>query len=335
MGEGKRNEGLQMTQHAYTQLTADRQPLLKQSAEMRQEDLRENVDTFVQRHFTWPGTLNLHGAALGLDILRAPVNVVLSPILVLARLAAWICRKLRMARVSDWLLARRLLLRTAVSAQVEAAILRELLDVPLPADSGIPDRASMSRAILAAPRFREIIRSRGTVTEANTTADRIAGAVGDYAATRSSIAEFTTGLVTLAIGAIVFQALTPGVTSMAPGVAEAVSQGTAVANFPFGAPLGGVWYRVFPDGPSPGLIAATVVGLMLLGSVIAAFAGIFADPLQAKLGVHQRRLMRLFGTLDAELAGTRNKPFQAQEHLLPRTFDLWDAALSVLRVFRG
>ena len=47
------------------------------------------VDAFVQRHFTWPGTLRLHRAALGADILRAPVNVLMSPILVLARLAAW------------------------------------------------------------------------------------------------------------------------------------------------------------------------------------------------------------------------------------------------------
>ncbi|TGD42430.1 hypothetical protein EEB11_14230 [Pseudotabrizicola sediminis] len=297
--------------------------------------LQDRVEAFVHRHFTWPGTLHLHRAAAGLDILRAPVNVVLSPILVLVRLGAWICRKLGMARMAGWLLARRLLLRTAVSARVEAAILTELLDAPLSSGTAIPDRAALSRAILAAPRFREVIRSRGTVAEAQAAADRIVGAVGDYTATRSSIAEFTTGLVTLAIGAIVFQALTPGMISMAPGVAQAVSHGTAVADFPLGAPLGGVWYGVFPVGPSPGLIAVTVLALMLLGSVIAAFAGIFADPLQARLGIHRRRLMRLFRTLDAEMDGTRDMPFAAQEHLLPRTFDLWDAALSVLRVFRG
>jgi hypothetical protein len=109
---------------------------------MRQNGRRESVDAFVQRHFTWPGTLRLHGAALGLDILRAPVNVMLSPILVLARIAAWICRKLHLARAADWLMARRLLLRTAVSARVEAAILHELLEVPLSTDQEIPDRAS-------------------------------------------------------------------------------------------------------------------------------------------------------------------------------------------------
>jgi hypothetical protein len=217
-----------------------------QREDMGQMDQRNRVDAFVQRHFTWPGTLHLHRAALGLDILRAPINVVLSPILVLARITAWICRKLRMPRVADWLLDRRLLLRTAVSARVEAAILSELLDVPLPSDNAILDRAAMSRAILAAPRFREMIRSRGTVAEAQAMADRIMGAVSDYTGTRSSIAEFTTGLATLVIGAIAFQALTPGMISMAPGVADAVSQGKAIADFPLGAPIGGVWYNVFP-----------------------------------------------------------------------------------------
>jgi hypothetical protein len=296
---------------------------------------RVRVDAFVRRHFVWPGTLHLHSAAVGWDILRAPVNVVLSPLLLLVRGLAWMCRKLRMPRVADWLLARRLLLRTAVAARVEAAILVELLDVTLAPSPAIPDRVAMARAVLAAPRFREMMRSRGTVAAAQATANRIIGAVGDYTATRSSIAEFTTGLVTLAIGAIVFQALTPGMISMAPGVAEAVSHGSAVADFPLGRGLGGVWYGTFPVGPSPGLVAATVAGLMLLGSVIAAFAGVLADPVQVWLGIHHRRLARLFATLDGEMDGTGATPFAAQEHLLPRTFDLWDAALSALRMFRG
>lgn len=289
----------------------------------------------MKRHFTWPGTLYLHGAALGLDVFRAPINVLLSPILVLARIAAWICGKLRFVRLAGWLLDRRLLLRTAVSARVEAAIFNELLNVPLPADNADPDRATMSRAILAAPRFRGMVRSRGTVAEAQSAAERILGAVGDYTDVRSSIAEFTTALVTLVIGAITFHAITPGMMSMAPGLAGVISLSNAVADFPLGAALGGLWYSVFPRGPSPGLVAATVAGLMLVGSLVAAFAGVIADPVQVWLGIHRRRLMRLLDTLDAETEGTRYKPFASQEHFLARIFDLWDAALSLLRVFRG
>lgn len=296
---------------------------------------RAEVDAFVQRHFTWPGTLRLHRAALGADVLRAPVNVLLAPVLLLARLGAWMCRRLRLRRTADWLIRRRLLLRTDVAAQVEAAVLTELLEVPLARGDLSRNRDALSLAILSAPRFREAIRSRGSVDGAKTMADGIMCAVADYTGTRSAIGELTTALFTLVVGAIAFEALTPGMISMAPGVAEAVHRGTAISDFPLGSTLGSVWYRVFPAGPSPLLVTATVAGLVLLGSLVAAFAGTIADPVQARLGIHRRRLMRLLATLDAEIEGRDLQPFIAREHLLVRVFDLWDGALYVLRVFRG
>lgn len=296
---------------------------------------QDQIDAFVRRHFTWPGTLRLHRAAVGGDIWRTPANVFLSPIFVMTRLAAWTCDRLRLVRAAAWLRNRRLQLRTAVAAKVEVAVLTELLDVPLDHADTVPDREALCRAILSAPGLREVIRARTTVAGTQVMAARIAGVIRDYASTRSAIAEFTTALITLAIGAIVFQAVTPGVISMAPGVAEAVSHGTAIADFPLGTTLGGVWYGVFPVGPSPWLIGAIGAGLLILGSLVTAFAGIIADPVQAHLGIHRRRLMRLFDTLDAELSGSDDRPFAIREHFLARIFDLWDAALSLLRMFRS
>jgi hypothetical protein len=290
------------------------------------------VDAFVQRHFTWPGTLRLHRAALGADILRAPVNALMSPILLLARLAAWICRRVGLHGAALWLSRRRFLLRTAVAARIEAAVLTELLDVPLVPGA---DPEAQHRAILAAPRLREAIRGRGSVGGAQDMAEGIMRAVSEYTGTRSAVAEFTTALFTLAIGALAFRALTPGMISMAPGVAEAVSREVALAEFPLGSGLGSLWYGVFPAGPDPWLVAATIAGLVLLGSVVAAFAGTIADPAQAWLGIHRRRLMRLLDAVDAEIGGTHPRPFVGREHLLVRAFDLWDAVLSMLRVFRG
>jgi len=310
-------------------------PLIGSSRLAAGAERTARIYAFVDRHFTWPGTLHLHRAAVGFDILRAPVNVLLSPVLVLVRLLAWVCGKLRLARTAQWLQRRRLLLRTAVSARVEAAILTELLGVPLATGDSVQDRAALGRAILAAPHLREAIRQRGSVAGAQAMADRVTGALGDYTGTRSAMAEFTVALLTLAVGGVVFQALTPGMMSMAPGVAEAVSRGAAVSGFPLGETLGGVWYGVFPVGPSPALVAGVLAGLMMLGAVLAAFAGILADPVQTRLGLHRRRLMRLFATIDAETTGNQGRDFVAHEHVLVRVFDLWDTVLSVLRAFRG
>lgn len=221
-----------------------------EQGEIRAHLMRQDqIDVFVRRHFTWPGTLRLHRAAVGGDLWRTPENVFLSPLFVRTRLAGWICDRLRLARAAVWLRNRRLQLRTAVAEGVEVAVLTELLDVPLERADTVTNHEALCRAILVALRLREVIRCHSTVAGAQAMAARIAGAIGDYASTRSAIAEFTTALITLAIGAIVFQAVTPGVISMAPGVAEAVSRTTAIADFPLGTTLGGVRHGVFPVGP--------------------------------------------------------------------------------------
>lgn len=297
------------------------------------DDRRAMIDGFVARHFTWPGALRLHRAALGWDILRAPVNVALSPILVLTRIAAFFSRRVGWRRTADWLARRRILLRTSVARQVEGLIATDLLDLPLDTETATP--SDLARAVLAAPQFREMIRTRASTAEAEAIGQRIAGALGEYAGSRSAVAEMTTTLCVLVVGAIAFQALTPGMISMAPGVADALVRTNAIATFPLGPTMGGIWYGVFGVGASPGLVGATVAGLVMIGSVFAAFAGILADPVQSRLGMHRRRLLRLLNTLEAELVGAGEKPFVAREHFYARILDLWDAVASVVRIFRN
>lgn len=296
---------------------------------------RTKVDWFVARHFTWPGTLRLHGAALGWDILRAPVNVMLSPVFVLTRMLAFLCCWKGPTEVANWLYARRILLRTAVSRRVEFSIVTDLLDLSLPQGAAARDPDALSRVVLAAPQFRELIRKRESAAEAQTLGLRIAGALGDYAGTRSAVAEMTTVLVTLAVGVALFQALTPGMISMAPGVAEVLARTKAVSDFPLGETIGGMWYGMFPTGASPWLVAGTTATLVMIGSTIAAFAGVLADPVQRRLGIHRRRLMRLIDTLEAELCGPRDKPFAAREHYYARLLDLWDVGAGAFRIFRN
>lgn len=296
---------------------------------------RAQIDRFVARHFTWPGTFRLHGAALGGDILRAPVNVILSPILVLTRILSWLCRRAGFRRLADWLATRRILLRTSVARRVETLIVSDLLDLPLTGGATAQDADALSRAVLAAPQFRELLRNRASPAEADALGRRITGALGEYASTRSAVAEMTTACCALAVGAVVFHALTPGMVSMAPGIADAFAKGAAIAGFPLGRTLGGVWYGMFPPGASPALIGLTVACLVMIGSVVAAFAGVIADPVQTRLGIHRRRLARLIDTIEDELAGPGNRPFVAREHFYARLMDLWDAGASVFRLFRG
>ena len=296
---------------------------------------RANVDGFVRRHFTWPGTLRLNSAAFGRDILRAPVNVMLSPILVLTRIAGFLCRKVGLRRVADWLGKRRIVLRTSVAERVEALVVTDLLGVTIAADTVAFDHDKVVRAVLAAPQFREMIRKCEDVAEAEALGQRIADAIAEYAGTRSAVADMTTGLCALIIGVIAFNALTPGMISMAPGVADVMARGAAVAAFPLGDTLGGVWFGVFRPGASPALVAGTLAGLVMAGAIVAAFAGLIADPVQSRLGIHQRRLGRLIDTIEAALIGAGDRPFVPREHYYARLLDLWDAFASLFRILRS
>ena len=253
------------------------------------------VDAFVRAHFRLAGTLRLHRAALGWDILRAPLNVALAPVFLLVRLAGGLCRLAGFARLGAWLGARRILLPTSVARAVKRLILSDLLE-----------GADLGR------RGREMIE--------------------DYVSVRSAVSEITTSLLVLAAGLALFGSATPGIVSLAPRITDAYAHAQAVAGFPLGQGLGRVWYGVFSVDVPPWLVVVTGVLLAMAASVVTTFAGLVADPVQAHLGIHRRRLMRLLdriATVEGKQAGL------APEHILARLADLTDAGLSLVRLFRS
>ena len=298
------------------------------------DTVRSDVDAFVADKFHWKGATSLHRTALGWDIFRAPVNVILSPLLILIRSSAWICTLLGLNKGAHWLGSRRILLRTAVAGRVETHLGRDFLKVPLPIEQA-HDGPKLSRAILEAPQYRHILRSKTGVAEVNSTVDSIATAIAEYSSSRSTVADITTAIIALFVVAMVFQAVTPGMISMAPSLAKTIALETAVADFPLGQTVGSVWHNVFSTSASPLLIAGNVAGLVMVGSVIEAFAGILADPVQARLGLHRRRLLRFVDAIEDNLVGSGNKRYTAREHFYVRFLDIRNATVSAFRFFRN
>ncbi len=130
-----------------------------------------------------------------------------------------------------------------------------------------------------------MIRPRAGAADAEALGQRIAGALGEYAGTRSAVAEMTTTLCVLVVGALAFQALTPRMISMAPGVADAMARTNAIATFPLGhTPRRNVVRRV--SG----------------GCLSMAGRGYSGGASHARLGV-RRRLGRLLDTVEEEFLG--------------------------------
>lgn len=267
-------------------------PLARRDAEVRR---------FVRARYGLRGTLALHRHALGLDLLRAPLNVVLAPVFLLVRLVAALLSVLGAKRAGRWLAEQRIFLKSDVGRQIE----RDLTGL----------FADLSAKGLGPPAGSETIRHE----------------IAAHTDTRNAVAEIATSLIVLLFGLFLFHRATPGVISLAEPVAAMRAQAQAVRDFTFGSGAGRLWYGMFPVELTHWQIVATGVALAVIGSLITSFVGLIADPVQVLTGTHHRRLMRLIHRLD-----TAKRPGGiAREHLMARMGDLSDAILSLWRAFRS
>ena len=156
--------------------------------------------------------------------------------------------------------------------------------------------------------------------------------MAEYTRTRAAATEITTALLTLGAGAVALRKLTPGAISLGPTLAAAIARRAAVMSFPMGGALGSIWYTLFPVAPSAVLVTALTGGLLAASTVAAAFAGIVADPVQRKLGLHQRRLQRMLDALERQMHDPSAPGFVVHDHYVARLMDLFDVAGALLRL---
>ena len=71
-----------------------------------------------------------------------------------------------------------------------------------------------------------------------------------YASTRAAAADLVNNVLLASAGMAAFQQLTAGTLTLAPVIAAALAQQAAIAGFPLGAGLGGIWYGLFQATPS-------------------------------------------------------------------------------------
>lgn len=295
------------------------------------------VDAFVERQFGLLGALRLHRHALGLDVLRAPANVTLVAPHLALQLGAVGLHRLGARQAAAWLRTRRLFLETEVGRELRFRLHRDLLELPYDDGRRRVERDALAEEILADPRLAVAVARLDEVIRRHqadpATRARLQGLLSAYAGTRNAAADLLNNALLAGAGMTLFQKLTPGVLTFGPVIAAALAHQAAIASFPLGAGLGGIWYGWFPVAPSAGLVAATTGSLILVTATTAAFAGVVTDPLQRALGWHQSRLHRLIDALGRELQGEGEAAFVARDHYVARIFDLIDLARATYRNF--
>ncbi len=298
---------------------------------------RACVAPFVAAHFSWRGTLALHRAALGWDVLKAPANLSLAVPQVALHLAAKAAGRLGAARAQA-ILGRSILLPTAVSREIDWLVHTELLELPYEQGERRSEANALADAILAGTELTEALeaalREIGGHGDDPAFRARLGEAMQAYGLARSAAAEITTGLLNLSLGAVALNKVTPGAASFGPALAGVMAHQTAIGAFPLGAWLGGAWYGVFPVAPSAALLATTTGGMMLAATTFAAFAGVISDPVQSRLGLHQRRLMRMIDGLERQFFDQGAAGFTVHDHYVARLLDLFDLVSAALRIAR-
>ena len=286
------------------------------------------IASFVDDHFSFRGAFALHRRAIGWDLLRAPFNVLLAVPQVLLLLGSGLARWTRWKRAADWLGKRQILLATDVAREIDWLVYTELLRLPYRQGPRESTRDALAELVFGDPRIetasRDVFETAGRrMTDADFRRD-LEDKLAVYTGSRSAASELATATVSVAVGATAFKQLTPGVVSLGPAIATAAAQQAAIASFPLGAGLGSLWYGVFPASPSPLTTIGVTIGLALAFSVLSAFAGVVADPVQRVLGIHRRRLRRLVAAIERTLAGHGPERFEVRDHYVARILDVAD-----------
>jgi len=294
---------------------------------------RARVDAFVDRHFSLLGSMALHRRAIGWDLLRAPVNLFLAGPALAVKLANRAARQAGYTSTAAWLARRRILLQTDVAREIEWLVATELLELPCVRRERVSYRDALAETILADPRAAERVEVLAAAEPE--IRERLAAAIESYVGSRTATAEITTGFLAAGLGALAVKQATPGLVTLSSALAGMIAQQAAIAAFPLGAGLGALWYGFFPVAASPGLLAVTTAAVFLGGAVLAAFSGVVTDPVQRRLGVHRRRLMRLLDALEQVLCGGTGQHLPMRDHYVARLVDIFDLVALALRVSRA
>jgi hypothetical protein len=321
------------------QLTKDEaRRTVSQAARLYFQSRRERVDDFVDRHFSLAGSLALHRKALGWDVIRAPLNIGLAVPNFAVKVGAAAAHAARAKRLAVYLESRRILLDTALGREIEWLIVTELLELPLQQRDRVAEKDALAEFILASPHVQMVLgqalKTIGSRAGDPAFRERLEQTATHYAETRTAASEIATALLALGAGAVALKEVTPGALVLGPALAGVMAQQAAVTSFPLGVTLGRLWYAAFPVAASPGLIASVTGGLMAAGAVAAAFSGIVTDPLQRRLGLHRRRLLRLIDAIERQFHVEEAAGFIGRDHYVARLLSLVELLASAYGLAR-
>lgn len=289
---------------------------------------RVMVDNFVIKHYSMKGAARLHRHAMGWDLIKVPINIVLSVFNLLMAVVTFIADLAFPKSISEKLRKSPFVIKTKMDTELEQLIIHELLELPSTSVDPEERKDALMQAILEDEQLQKLFNSELDAFIANHPDARYSQAellqkFTEYAAARSATADLASNAALLLYTKLTMGAAAFGSLGAGTALASSVTQSAAIAEFWAGSFLGGLFYSHVSITASLRLVIAMTLLVAVVLAVIATFSGMITDPIQAKLGVHHKRLNKMLDSIEGDLLKSDTR-FSLKEKYAGRLFDLLD-----------
>lgn len=296
---------------------------------------KAKVPAFVSRYFSFKGALQLHRKALGPDLYKAPLNILWLLPMTVDRAAVYLLGKAGAKRIAQFLERMPSGWQTDAQKEINWLIHTELLELPYRQEDRESTKDALLEAILQDPELGAMLA--GYLAEINKKANdpafrrTLERNLQEYAGSRIAVSELAGSIITLSANYAAFHQAAPGALTSGSAVAAVIAEKIAISQFWLGPTLGAWYYSLFPAAASTGLVIAATSSIIAGLALLSSFTGIITDPLQARLGVHQKRLYKFLDALHEELSGSGKPEYRIKEQYIARIFDIIDLLMTALR----
>ena len=298
---------------------------------------KEKIPEFAKKYFSPRGALGLNRKALGTDLYKGPLNVLWSLPYIGLKASSLILKKVGLEKIPSSIDKLPVGFETRVQREINWLIFTELLEIPYEQGNRTSNRDALLEEILNQPEISSLFSDELSTIYSKSQDPKFRPALEknlmEYSRSRTAAAELAGAIVSLSAGATMFGKMTPGAMTAGGAIATAVAQHMAISHFILGPTLGGIYYSIFPASASIGLVVASTGTFMAILAILTSFSGIVTDPIQYKLGIHQKRLKKLIESLDKELRGSGDSGFKIRDQYIARVFDLLDLIKKAARTF--
>lgn len=298
-------------------------------------ECRNNIDSFSEETFSFSESWEINKKALGKDMLKAPANALWTPLYFLATGIGKGLNKLNMKESGEYLSNLSPGFTTDVELEVQWRIYTEFLKLPYTQGEKEFKENRLLEIILEdqslTPILDEAMQSIADLTSENNGEGLLTENILEYVDSRKAASELSATLVGTATGYLASKSLNFGAVGLGQTLASSAAYHSAVSSFALGNTLGGAFYAVVPVSASTGAIVLSTGGIAALLGVISAFGGVISDPLQKKLGMHQKKLNKLVDSMEHQLTSNKKTSLDIKDGYAARVLDVLDFLMTVAK----